>query len=158
MARKFAIACQAVALPLKTAVQEHLESLGYEVDDLLTPEEQPVVSFTVAAQKIAEAVTTGGYELGFVFCGTGMGVSQIVNKYKGVRGALVESKYTAKYSRIVNNSNVLCMGQWVLTPQVACEIVDEFVGHEFLEDETEPDSVRRQRLTAGANLTETIGE
>ena len=56
MARKFAIACQAVALPLKTAVQEHLESLGYEVVDLLTPEEQPVVSFTVAAQKIAEAV------------------------------------------------------------------------------------------------------
>jgi len=53
---------------------------------------------------------------------------------------------------------VLCMGQWVLTPQVACEIVDEFVGHEFLEDETEPDSVRRQRLTAGAKLTETIGE
>lgn len=157
MGRKFAIASQNVALDLKNAVQAHLESLGHEVVDLVSAEEQDTISFTTVAQYMARAITSGEYELGFLFCGTGMGVSQIVNKYKGVRGALVESKFTAKYSRIINNSNVMCMGGWVLTPKIACEMVDEFIGHEFLEDETDPNSVRRQRLTAGAGLTDEIG-
>ena len=87
-----------------------------------------------------------------------MGVSQVVNKYKGVRGALVESKFTAKYSRMINNSNVMCMGGWVLTPRIACEMVDEFIGHEFLEDEPDPTTVRHQRLVAGAALNSEIGQ
>ena len=158
MSKRIAIACQAIALPLRTAVQEHLEALGYEVVDQLTAEEQPVVSFTVAAQRIAYAVTKGGFEKGIVFCGTGMGVSQVVNKYKGVRGALVESPFAARQARIVNDANVLCLGQLLLTPTIACQIVDEFISHEFLEDETEPDSARRQRLEAGRKLLDEIGE
>lgn len=158
MGRKFAIATQAVALDLKNAVQAHLESLGHEVVDLVPADEQADISFTTAAQYMARAITSGEYELGFLFCGTGMGVSQIVNKYKGVRGALVESKFTARYSRIINNSNVMCMGGWVLTPKLACEMVDEFIGHNFLEDEADPNSVRSRRLNDGAALTEQIGQ
>ncbi|MBR1757352.1 MAG: RpiB/LacA/LacB family sugar-phosphate isomerase [Lachnospiraceae bacterium] len=158
MSQKFCIAAQAVALPLKEAVQAHLEELGYEVVDLVPAEEQPTISFTGVAQYVAKAVQAGEYVKGFVFCGTGMGVSMVANKYHGVRAALVESLFTAKMSRIVNNANVLCLGQWVHTPQVANAIVDEFVGHEFLEDETEPTSTRRTRLEGGIALLDEIGE
>lgn len=158
MGRKFVIAAQYVANDLKCAVQEHLEGLGHEVVDLVNDDERLGIGFTECAQRMAKAITSGEYELGFLFCGTGMGVSQVVNKYKGVRGALVESKFTAKYSRMINNSNVMCMGGWVLTPRIACEMVDEFIGHEFLEDEPDPTTVRHQRLVAGATLNSEIGQ
>ena len=96
MGRKFCIASQFVANDLKLAVENHLKSLGHEVIDLITDEERETISFTVVAQKMAKAITSGEYELGFLFCGSGMGVSQIANKYRGVRAALVESPLFAR--------------------------------------------------------------
>lgn len=158
MGRKFAIAAQYIAIDLKNAVQAHLESLGHEVVDLICAEEQETISFTTAAQYMARAITSGEYELGFLFCGSGMGVSQVVNKYKGVRGALVESPLTAKLSRMINDSNVMCMGGNILTPTVAREMVDAFISSEFLGDEPDHTSVRAKRLMDGVALMSQIGE
>ncbi|MBQ9561995.1 MAG: RpiB/LacA/LacB family sugar-phosphate isomerase [Lachnospiraceae bacterium] len=160
MAKKFCIAAQAVALPLKTEVQKHLESLGYEVVDLVPADEQPTISFTGVAEYVGRAIQSGEYEKGFVFCGTGMGVSMVVNKYKGVRAALVESPYAARMSRIINDANVLCMGQWIFTPHMACETVNEFVNHSLLDDEdpAHPNEVRIKRLTDGIAFVNSIGE
>lgn len=158
MHRKFAIAAQNIAIDLKNAVQHHLQQAGYEVVDLISPQEQETISFTTVAQKMARAITSGEYEFGFLFCGSGMGVSQIVNKYKGVRGALVESAFTARQSRLINDSNVMCMGGNILTPTMACDMVDEFIGHTFLEDEADKNSARAKRLRDGVALNSAIGE
>ncbi len=157
MGRKFCIAAQFIANDLKLAVENHLKSLGHEVVDLISDEERDTISFTLVAQKMAKAITSGEYELGFLFCGSGMGVSQIANKYRGVRAALVESPFAARQSRIINNSNVLCMGSTLLTPLVASQCVNEFISHEFLEDEETTTSARYIRLTDGSNLTDKIG-
>jgi len=91
---------------LKEAVKEALLGAGYEVTDV-TPE---AAMFYDAAQMVAKAVHEKRYERGIIFCGTGMGVSIIANKYRGVYAALCESYYQARRARAVNNANVLCMG------------------------------------------------
>ena len=91
---------------LKEAVKAALLAAGYEVTDT-TPE---TAMFYDAAQAVARGVHEGRYERGMIFCGTGMGVSIIANKYRGVYAALCESYYQARRARSVNNANVLCMG------------------------------------------------
>ena len=56
----------------------------------------------------------GGATRGMLFCGTGMGVGIIANKFSGVYAATVENEAAARNSRAINNSNVLCMGGMVM--------------------------------------------
>jgi ribose 5-phosphate isomerase B len=75
----------------------------------------------------------GEADRAILICGTGMGVSQVANCYKGIRAACVESVYGAKMCRAVNDSNVLCMGGWVIGPEMGVEMVKAFIKTEFTE-------------------------
>ena len=76
-------------------------------------------------------IQDGSADLGILICGTGMGMSQVANKFKGVRAACVESAYAAKMCRVINDSNILCMGGWMIAPTLGIAMVDEFLGAEF---------------------------
>ena len=121
---------------LKEEIKSYLIEKGFEVTDVGTLSPNNPVPFYQAAINLSKQVQSGAFERGIVFCGTGMGVSQVCNKFKGIYCAVVESTYTAKKCRIVNNSNVLALGGFVQTPTVAKEIVDVYLATEWCQNES----------------------
>ena len=60
-------------------------------------------------------------------------MSQVANKYKGIRAACVEGIYGARMCRAINDSNVLCMGGWIVAPELGIEMVKVFLQTEHTE-------------------------
>ncbi len=116
---------------LKIQVVDHLKQLGFSVYDVGTHSKESC-DYVDFAEKVAEAVSKGEYERGILICGSGIGMSIVANKFKGVRAALSTSPYHARKSREDNNSNVLTMGGRVTTFEIAKEIVNVWLETEFL--------------------------
>ena len=128
---------------LKEAVKAHLVTQGCgagprachsEID--LEIEDFGVFStdssdYPVIAKQVANAVAAGKFERGILVCGTGIGMSIVANKVKGIRAAVVENTFSAKATREHNDSNILCLGERVLDPKLALEIVDIWLKTEF---------------------------
>ena len=70
-------------------------------------------------------------EMGILVCGTGIGMSLTANKMKGIRAAVCSETYSAKYTRLHNDANVLCMGERVVGTGLAKEILDVFLTTQF---------------------------
>lgn len=84
------------------------------------------------AKAACTAVLRGECERALLFCGTGIGVSIAANKLKGIRAACCSDTYSAKYTRLHNDANVLCMGGRVVGPGLACELADVFLHTAYL--------------------------
>lgn len=115
---------------LKNAIRDHLLKQGYDVTDI-DPDE-PVL-FQDVAEAVAQGVQSREYERGIAICGTGMGVSIICNKHRGVYAALCESIYQARRAKQVNNTNVLCMGGFIIGPEMGREMADAWLMAEHME-------------------------
>ena len=83
----------------------------------------------------ARAVASGECEKGIVLCTTGIGASIAANKVKGVRCALLHETWSAKMTRLHNDTNVMALGAGVVGKNLALEIVDTWLGTEFSHDE-----------------------
>ena len=83
------------------------------------------------AHKMAQALLLGEYSKGILICGTGLGMSMVANRYKGIRAALCHDLYTAKMSRLHNDANILVMGGRVTGPGLALEMVELFLKTPF---------------------------
>jgi len=83
------------------------------------------------AHKVAKAVADGEYARGILICGSGIGMSMVANRYKGVRAALCHNLYTARMSRLHNDANILVMGDRVIGVGLALEMVEIFLKTEF---------------------------
>lgn len=116
---------------LKEAVKSHLEVKGYNLIDVGVKDIEEFIPFYEVAPRAAEKLIKGEAEKAILFCGTGAGMAIVANKYKGIYAVVVESIYTAKMSRIINNANVLTMGGWVVAPNMAIEIVDIWLSTDF---------------------------
>ena len=114
---------------LKNAIKEDLLKRGYEVYD--TNPDAPVL-FQVAARAVAKGVQSKEFERGIAICGTGMGVSIICNKHRGVYAALCESIYQARRSKTVNNTNVLCMGGFIIGNELGREMARAWLEAEHM--------------------------
>ena len=125
---KVIIGADPCGFDLKEAVKKALLEAGHEVSDT-TPE---AAMFYDAAKMVASGVHEGRYERGMIFCGTGMGVSIIANKYRGVYAALCESYYQARRARSVNNANVLCMGGMLIGNTLGVDMAMVFMQTEHL--------------------------
>ncbi len=127
---KIAMASDHGGLELKETVKAHLKELGHDVEDFGTYTKESC-HYPVFAAKAAHAVAEGECELGVVICTTGVGVSMVANKVKGVRCALCSDCYSAEMTRRHNNANMLAMGQNVVGAGLALKIVDAFLSHTF---------------------------
>ncbi len=87
--------------------------------------------YPVYAKKVAKAVVSGECEKGILICGTGIGISIAANKINGVRAAVCSDYFSAKYTRLHNNANILCLGGRVVGPGLAIELVDVFLNTEY---------------------------
>ena len=127
---KIAIGCDHGGFDHKNAIKEHLIARGFEVQDFGIYENKSV-DYPDIAVKVADSVATKENELGILICGTGIGMSLAANKVKGIRAAVLSDHFSAKYTRLHNNSNVLCLGGRVIGIGTAVELVDLFVDTEF---------------------------
>ncbi len=115
---------------LKEHIKKYLDEKGIEYTDFGTNSTQSC-DYPDYAFKAADAVASGGYDRGILICGTGIGVSIAANKVRGIRAALCSEPFSARASREHNNANVLCMGERVIGPGIALEIVDTWLKTEF---------------------------
>ncbi len=118
------------AIEMKKELIPYLEAKGYEVINLGT-DTRDSVDYPVYGEKVARAVRNHEADVGIAVCGTGLGISLACNKVKGIRACVCSEPYTAKYSRLHNNCNVLCFGARVIGPELAKMIVDTFLETEF---------------------------
>ena len=127
---KIAIGCDHGGLAHKNAIAEHLKERGFEVTDFGIYE-QVSVDYPVIAEKVCQSIVSEENEMGILVCGTGIGMSLAANKIKGIRAAVLSDHFSAKYTRLHNNSNVLCLGGRVIGEGTAIELADIFVDTQF---------------------------
>ena len=128
---KIAIGNDHAAVDMKNIIKSYLEKKGYEVINFGTDTTESV-DYPLYGEMVANAVVSGKADLGIAICGTGVGISIACNKVNGVRAVCCSEPYSAKLSRIHNNSNVLCFGARVIGPELAKMIVDEWLAAEFI--------------------------
>ena len=128
---KLAIGSDKSGYYLKEAIKAHLTETGYQVDDLGTRDPEQGKPYFEVASTVAPLVQDGTYERAILICGTGMGMSIVANKYKGVYAAVCESTYAAEKCRAVNDANILTMGGWIIGEQLGCDMADRFLQTEF---------------------------
>lgn len=127
---KIAIGCDHGGFEHKNAIAEHLTERGFRVTDFGIYENKSV-DYPEIALKVANSVASGENTLGILVCGTGIGMSLAANKVNGIRAAAVSDHFSAKYTRLHNNSNILCLGGRVIGVGTALELADLFVDTEF---------------------------
>ncbi len=127
---KIAIACDHGALDLKNTVADHLGKLGHQVTDFGTYTLDSCDYPDYAAQA-AKAVAEGVCDRGIVLCTTGIGVSIVANKVKGIRCALLSDVMSARLTREHNDTNMMAIGAGVVGQMLALEIVDTWIGTDF---------------------------
>jgi len=127
---KIAVGCDHGGLEHKNAIAQHLKERGFEVEDFGIYE-QVSVDYPDIAIKLANSVANNENDLGILVCGTGIGMSMAANKVKGIRAAACSDHFSAKYTRLHNNANVLCLGGRVIGVGTALELADLFVDTKF---------------------------
>ena len=127
---KIAISSDHGGYDLKKDILIFLTELGYEVDDL-GPKNHDSVDYPDYGIGLAKIVAEGKVPRGIVICGTGIGMSIVVNRFPGIRGTLCSDVYTAKLCREHNDSNILIMGGRVVGHGLAREIVKVWLSTPF---------------------------
>lgn len=118
------------AFGLKEKIKDLLFNLGYGVEDAGTDSEASV-NYPDFGKKVAGAVSRGDYAKGILLCGTGLGMSMVANRFKGVRAALCSDIFSAQMSRQHNDANILVLGGRVVGDILAFELVKTWLNTEF---------------------------
>lgn len=127
---KIAIASDHGGFDLKENIIAFLLKKGLEIDNL-GAHSTDSVDYPDYGIKLAQAITDKKFVRGILICGTGVGMSIVVNRFPGIRGTLCSDVYTAKMCREHNDSNVLIMGGRVIGVSLAMEILDIWLNTEF---------------------------
>ena len=125
-----AIGCDHGAFHLKNHIVKYFDEKGIPYKDFGIYEEKSV-NYPEIAKVVCDSIVCGESELGILCCGTGIGMSMAANKIKGIRAAACSETFSAKFTRLHNDANVLCIGGRVIGPGVALEMVDLFLNTEF---------------------------
>lgn len=123
------IGCDHGGYALKCEVMKHLTERGIEFKDFGCDGEP--IDYPDIAEKVCEMISEGKAERGILICGTGIGMSMAANKVKGIRAAVCGDCFSARFTRLHNDANVLCMGARVIGAGLAMQIVDEFLDTGF---------------------------
>ena len=115
---------------LKKEIMEYLKKENIDFKDFGTNTEESV-NYPVFATLVSKAVQSKECKQGILICLSGVGMSIVANKFKGIRCALVHNEHTAEYSRLHNNSNVIAIGAKDVTSQEAIKLINIYLNTEF---------------------------
>ncbi|ACQ70261.1 MULTISPECIES: ribose 5-phosphate isomerase B [Exiguobacterium] len=127
---KIAIGADHGGFNLKKEIVALLEELGHEYKDFGTHSADSI-DYPDVAIPVAEAVAAGEFDRGILICGTGIGIGIAANKVKGIRAALVHDSFSAKATRQHNDSNIMTMGERVIGPGLALDLVTTWLDTDF---------------------------
>ena len=127
---KIAIGNDHAAVEMKNEIMKYLEEKGYEVVNFGT-DTADSCHYPVYGEAGGRAVVSKEADLGFLICGTGVGISLAANKVNGVRAVVCSEPLTARLSKQHNNSNVLAFGARIIGIETAKMIVDEWLAADF---------------------------
>lgn len=130
---KIALGSDKSGFILKEAVKQYLLENGYEFDDLGTTDPGQAKGYFIVAPLVAKKVQAGEYDRAILICGTGAGMSILANKYKGVHAVACEGVYSARMARVINGAKVLCMGGWIVAPEMGVKMAEAFLTTQWLE-------------------------
>ena len=128
--RKIAITADHGGVTLKTLIKQKFDEIEW-ID--LGTDSTDFVDYPDFGFKLGEAITNGEIETGIAICGSGIGISMSLNRFKAVRAAVCHDVTTARLTRVDNNANVLCLGARIIGDVVALDTVKAFLetGFEF---------------------------
>ena len=130
---KIIIGADIAGFDLKEDIKVHLAKSTTEVIDIgMYDSKNPIPYYEVAANA-AGKLQQGEADKAILFCGTGMGMAIVANKFKGVYAGVVESEFGGLHCRAINNTNVLTMGGWVVSTYRAKKIVNQWLNASFTE-------------------------
>jgi ribose 5-phosphate isomerase B len=134
---KIIVGADHAGYPMKEKVKAFLQDRGVTVEDVGTHSEESV-DYTDFGKAVASKVSDGTFQRGILICGTGLGMSMVANRFRGVRAALANDLFSAIMSRRHNDSNVLAMGGRLIGDALALQLVEAWL-------ETPFDGGRHQR-------------
>lgn len=114
---------------LKQAIIEHLKNKGLDVEDLGCYNTDSC-DYPVIAKAVSEKVLENSSR-GILICGTGIGVSITANRYQGIRASHCTDTFSARMTRMHNDSNILCLGERITGTGLALDIVDTWLNTPF---------------------------
>ena len=129
--KTIAIGNDHAGVKLKNEVVLYLQTLGYEVINFGTNDSGEPTDYPIYARNVANSILEGEAHCGILICGTGIGISIVANKIKGIRCAACSDPYSAKLSKEHNNTNVLAFGARVISIGLAKMLVDSWLTAEF---------------------------
>ena len=118
----------------KEEIKRYLLAQGHEVKDVGTYSTESC-HYPEFGEAAANAVADGECQRGIVVCTTGIGMSIVANKVRGIRCALCSDTLSAKMTRLHNDANMLALGGGMIGPNLAVDIVDTFLHTEFSGEE-----------------------
>lgn len=118
------------AVEMKNIIRKYVEEKGYEMIDLGTNSSDSC-DYPVYGERVGRAVASGEADYGIAICGTGIGIGIAAGKVKGVRVCTCSEPYSARLSRMHNNTNVLSFGARVVGVEMAKMIVDEWLDNTY---------------------------
>ncbi|MDR1384529.1 MAG: RpiB/LacA/LacB family sugar-phosphate isomerase [Planctomycetaceae bacterium] len=139
---KIVIAAPVKGFQLKETLKAHLLWQGHDVIDVGCYATDRFIKYTSTGERVAYALQNGEAELAINICGSGTGASISINKFAGVLGCACESIKTAVLSRVVNGANCLCLGEDVVTPELARDMTDAFINAVFQDNPNADPKVR----------------
>lgn len=117
---------------LKEEIKGYLNEKGlYSVNDVGAFSKEPI-DYPLIGHEVAKGVSEENFTRGILICGTGIGMSIVANRHRNVRAALCHNLYTVRLSREHNDANVLVLGGRVLGVGLALEMVELFLGTDFM--------------------------
>jgi ribose 5-phosphate isomerase B len=119
---------------LKENLKKYLKELNVEYKDFGCNSEKSV-DYPDIGFKIAREVKNRNYDKGILICGTGIGMSIVANKIKGIRASLCHDVFSARYAREHNDANILTLGGRVIDSGLAKEIVKVWLNTDFSGEE-----------------------
>lgn len=126
---KIALGADSAGFAMKEKIKAHLTERGFEAIDCGAHNDASS-HYPEFAYKVATCVSEKSADFGILVCGTGIGMSIAANKVTGVRASVCSEHYSAKYTRLHNDANVLCLGARVIGEGLAIELVDIFLNTE----------------------------
>lgn len=114
---------------LKNQIINHLNDLGYEITDVGCYNTESC-DYPVIAKEVSTKVLETNSR-GILVCGTGIGMSICANRFSGIRASHCTDTFTARMTRMHNNSNILCLGERITGSGLALDIVDIWLNTDF---------------------------
>ena len=129
--RHIFIGADSAGYHLKTELVAYLQELGYSVTDCGTDSDASC-HYPLFAAAVCDRLSARPEDsFGILVCGTGIGMSMVANKYRGLRAAVCGDTFSARMTRMHNDANVLCIGARVTGAGLAKDILDAFLTAEF---------------------------